>query len=75
LVFLLGTDTLLTNAAGAAQHLAKHPQAIAVIAERDEADFRDAALDLGFRPLRIAFVEGFNTARGRRESLRIYWAR
>jgi 4-amino-4-deoxy-L-arabinose transferase-like glycosyltransferase len=75
LVFLLGTNTLLTNAAGAAQHLATHPHAMAVIAERDEADFRDAALDLGFRPLRIAVVEGFNTARGKRESLRIYWAR
>ena len=75
LVFLLGTDTLLTSPAGAAQHLAKTPQAIAVIAERDEADFRDAALDLGFRPLRVGIVEGFNTARGRRESLRLYWAR
>jgi 4-amino-4-deoxy-L-arabinose transferase-like glycosyltransferase len=75
LVFLLGTNTLLTNAAGAAQHLAKNPQAVAVVAERDEADFRDAALDLGFRPLRVGIVEGFNTARGRRESLRIYWAR
>ncbi len=75
LVFLLGTDTLLTTPGGAAQHLAKTPHAIAIVAERHEAEFRDAAIDLGFRPLRVEFVEGFNTARGKRESLRLYWAR
>ena len=74
LVFLLGTNTLLTSAEGAAQHLASHPNAMAVIAERDEAEFRKAAIKLGAQMLRIATVQGYNTARGREESLRVYWS-
>lgn len=72
LVFLLGTDTLLTTPSGAAQHLATHPNAIAVIAQRHETEFLVAATALGLRPAGVAIVEGFNTARGRRESLRLY---
>jgi 4-amino-4-deoxy-L-arabinose transferase-like glycosyltransferase len=75
LVFLLGTNTLLTNAEGAAQYLASHPNAMAVIGARDEAKFREAANALDARVVRIAFIEGYNTARGRHESLRLYWSR
>jgi hypothetical protein len=65
---------LLTSAAGAAQHLASTPNAMAVIAERDEAAFQKTAGELGLRVLRVAVVRGYNTARGRQESLRIYWS-
>jgi hypothetical protein len=74
LVFQLGTNTLLTSSEGAAQHLATHPNAMAVIAERDEPAFREAARKLNLRALRVAVVQGYNTARGRRESLRLYWS-
>lgn len=74
LVFWLGTDTLLATPTSAAQHLANHPNAIAVIADRQETDFLVAATSLGLRPTGIAIVEGFNQARGRHESLRLYRA-
>jgi 4-amino-4-deoxy-L-arabinose transferase-like glycosyltransferase len=75
LVFQLGTNTLLTNAEGAAQYLASHPNAIAIIGARDEAKFREAANALDARVLRIAVIEGYNTARGRHESLGLYRSR
>ena len=74
LVFLLGTNTLLTSADNAAKHLATHPNAMAVIAERDDAAFLEAARKLKLRALRVALVQGYNTARGREESLRVYWS-
>lgn len=74
LVFLLGTNTLLTSADGAARHLAATPNAMAVIAERDERAFQQTIGELGIRVLRVATVRGYNTARGRQESLRIYWS-
>ena len=75
LVFWLGTNTLLATPTSAAQHLAKQPTAIAVIAQRHETEFLVAATDLGLTPIGVDIVEGFNTARGRRESLRLYSAR
>lgn len=72
LVFLLGTDTILTSGGSAASYIARHPGAIAVIARSDQAAFDATAAALGTAPSLLETVPGFNYSRGRKEELRLY---
>ncbi|MBI5162724.1 MAG: glycosyltransferase family 39 protein [Magnetospirillum sp.] len=74
LVFLLGTDTVLTDAAGAAAHLVRHPQALAVVTTREDDAFRAAAAAQGGAVVELGRVDGVNVSRGKRVSLGIYGA-
>jgi 4-amino-4-deoxy-L-arabinose transferase-like glycosyltransferase len=68
-IFLLGTDTILTDAAGAAAHLLAHPAALAVVPVAS-LDLVRAALAAGGRDLvQIEQIDGYNYSRGRQERL------
>ncbi len=71
LVFLLGTPTRLVHGAVAAAHLTGGGAcALALIADREEADFQGA---LGTAvPARLAEVSGFNYNTGKRVHLTLY---
>jgi 4-amino-4-deoxy-L-arabinose transferase-like glycosyltransferase len=71
-VFLLGTDTRLTNGAGAAVHLAAHPRTLAFVSEREESAFRAAAAEQGFSVEGFVTVVGFNYSKGNRVTLTGY---
>lgn len=73
LVFLLGTDTLLTDGPGAADFLAAHPQGMAVIANSDEPAFDARLQAIGHRARKVAEADGINYSRGRPTTL-ILWA-
>jgi hypothetical protein len=74
LVFLLGTDTMLTTPDGAAAYLAEAKDRLALVNDREERRFRDAATKLGAEVWRIDGVTGFNMARGRFEHLSLFWS-
>ena len=68
-IFLLGTGTILTDAAGAAAHLLAHPGALAVVPAAS-LDLVSAALAAGGRDLvQIERIDGYNYSRGRQERL------
>jgi 4-amino-4-deoxy-L-arabinose transferase-like glycosyltransferase len=68
-IFLLGTDTILTDAAGAAAHLIAHPAALAVVPAAS-LDLMRAALEASGRDLvQIERIDGYNYSRGRQERL------
>lgn len=68
-IFLLGTDTILTDAAGATAHLIAHPTALAVVPAAS-LDLVRAALAASGRDLvQIERIEGYNYSRGRQERL------
>ncbi|MEM7739907.1 MAG: glycosyltransferase family 39 protein [Pseudomonadota bacterium] len=69
-VFYLGTETLLTDAEGAAAFLRDHPSCGVVIVDRREADaFAEAA---GGQKLReLALVKGYNATKGRELEMRV----
>ena len=76
LVFLVGRDTDLVNAAGAADLLVRHPRcALALVGTSDEAAFRArlARDHLDVRPL--GHVGGINYSTGKSLSLTLYGAR
>ncbi len=75
LVVMLGTDTLLTDAAGAAAHLAAHPRTLAVVAEPDNAAFLAAAAGDHVSPEALGRVDGFNYSHGDEMRLTVYGAR
>ena len=74
LVFALGTDTVLTDAAGAARHVAAGGAALALIEAREEAKFLAALAGLGRRAAALGTVSAVNTARGRPVRLTLYRA-
>jgi 4-amino-4-deoxy-L-arabinose transferase-like glycosyltransferase len=74
LVFALGTSTLLTEAQGAARHLAERPGALVLIEARREAKFRIALQELGLTVVSIGTVRGFNLSKGKAVSLTLYRA-
>jgi len=74
LVFALGTPTLLTQAQGAARHLAERPGALALIEARREAKFRIALKELGVTVLSLGTIQGFNLSKGKAVSLTLYRA-
>lgn len=73
LVFLLGTETVLTDGAGAAAHLDSGPCAFALVEARAEPAFR-AALPQGDAPETIGGVAGLNYSNGRAVDLTLYGA-
>ncbi|HXI87546.1 MAG TPA: hypothetical protein VNH64_08805, partial [Parvularculaceae bacterium] len=71
-IFLLGTNTVLTNGAGAAQWLNAHPDGAAAVEEADADDFETTLYHMRLKPTRIAWIEGLNYSNGRRVRLKVY---
>lgn len=73
LVFLAGTETVLTSPEGAATYLADHPGAVAAVESRDQQVFLDT---LAARPdatvVPVDSVQGFNYSRGREVDITLY---
>lgn len=65
LVFLLGTDTHLTNGAEAGHFLVSTPDAMAVIEAADEPQFASAVQSAGRSARLVGTYDGFNYSRGR----------
>lgn len=74
-VFLLGTRTVLTDARGAARHLAEAPGSAAIIEAGLQTEFDAARAALGLDTEVLAVVDGFNYSKGRNISLSIIAAR
>jgi 4-amino-4-deoxy-L-arabinose transferase-like glycosyltransferase len=73
LMFAVGTDlTFLPNGAQAAEALATGQKSVAIIGDRDQANFNEQALKLGLITHRLGEVRGFNYSRGRWITLGIY---
>ncbi len=74
LVFLAGTDTVLLGlqAEPAARFLAEAPDRSLLIAERQRAEFLQAAAGMGLAPRAVAHIKGINYAGGRSETLTLY---
>lgn len=72
LVFLLGTDTMITTGSGAAGHLVAAPGSLAVVSETEAEDFAATAAALGYQPTPLAIVKGFHYSRGKPAALTIY---
>ncbi len=73
LVFLAGTETILTDGAGAARHLLDDPKcAISAVDEREHAAFI-ASLPQGETSVSaVATVSGINYSKGRRTTVTLY---
>jgi 4-amino-4-deoxy-L-arabinose transferase-like glycosyltransferase len=72
-VFLAGTQTLLTDPAGAARHLESDPAcAIAAVANGDEKAFRENLGPLAEHLEKIASVDGINYSKGQSLEINIY---
>jgi hypothetical protein len=73
LVFLVGTDTVLTgNGAAAAKALAGDACALALVDQNQNRAFLDqAALD-GMQPIPVETINGFNYSRGKSLVLSLY---
>lgn len=76
LVFLVGTDTILTDGAGAAAHLTGgNPCALALVEKKKEPDFLAALPDTEPPPV-VGKVTGFNYSTGKSVDLTLYgWRR
>jgi len=72
LVFLLGTDTLITSAAGAAQFMQEGACHFALIDVRNEKNFIRRANAIGLRYALAERVEGYNISIGRPVSLAVF---
>ncbi len=73
LVFLLGTNTRLITAEGAAHHLMDDRAcALALVDQREEAGFRSALA--GVEPKPLGVIHGLNYNNGRRIALTLYAA-
>jgi len=75
LIFLVGTDTLLTDTAGAAQALVADPACALALVPSGETAMLDAALSAaGLRPSALATIDGVNYSSGDHLSLILYRA-
>ena len=63
-VFLLGTDTILTDTAGATAHILARPGALAVIPEADLETARGVVTAQGRTMRQLEEVIGYNYSRG-----------
>lgn len=73
LVFLVGTDTLLTDTEGAARHLLSDPAcAMALVPEADEGKLQNLLIQAGKQANRLFLVQGVNYSSGDRVSLVLY---
>jgi 4-amino-4-deoxy-L-arabinose transferase-like glycosyltransferase len=72
LVFMLGTQTLLTNGAGAADALANGDNTFALVESRQEDAFKSETSRLGVEAKSLASVTGLNYTRGQKTTLTLY---
>ncbi len=72
LVFLLGTETKLTDAKGAARHLLETPNGAAVIEIKQRLAFRNALGDRAADFREVGAVSGVNYSKGDPVNLRVY---
>ncbi|WP_240623297.1 ArnT family glycosyltransferase [Brevundimonas lutea] len=70
IVFLLGSETELTDGRGAARAIAQNRPA--AVEQADEADFRAALASFGESPVTIGEVTGINYSNGDRVTLTLY---
>ncbi len=75
LIFLAGTDTLLTSAGGAADFLQGGACRFAVIEASLDRSFARRAEDIGLRYVKATQVKGYSLGSGERVSLTIYKSR
>jgi len=68
-VFLIGTETVLTNGADAGKRFAAGEISVAGVEKRQEADFLAAT---GMRPRALAVIDGLNYSNGRPVEITIY---
>ncbi len=71
-VFLIGTQTILTNGGAAAAHLAATPTACAVVETKEQPAFIAKAKVLGISPTPAIRIDGFNYSKGDWLSLTLY---
>jgi 4-amino-4-deoxy-L-arabinose transferase-like glycosyltransferase len=75
LVFLAGTDTVLTDTEGAARHLLADPAcALALVPAADEAALKAALAGGGRNAVRLAEIDGINYSGGDRLALALFRA-
>jgi 4-amino-4-deoxy-L-arabinose transferase-like glycosyltransferase len=73
LVFLVGTDTILTDAAGAAAHVTRGgPCALALVEKREESAFLAALPAVDPPVFELGGISGFNYSNGRFVELTLY---
>ena len=72
LVFLVGTDTFLTDGVGAADFLLKGPCRFALIETRHARSFAQRADAIGLRYTPLPRIEGVNIGGGRNLSIAIF---
>jgi 4-amino-4-deoxy-L-arabinose transferase-like glycosyltransferase len=72
LVFMVGTQTLLTNGSGAADFLQKGSCRFALVESREERSFAQRAETIGLRYALTTRIEGYNYSRGRTVSVAIF---
>ena len=75
LVFLLGTDTVLTDGTGAANHLQAHEFALVAVTEAEQPAFLERLTQLELPGEPLTTVEGLNYSRGDELSLTLYQRR
>lgn len=72
LVFLAGTGTVMTDAAGAARFLEQRPDGWVLVSDRKAPAFFAAAAEQGVMPKLVERISGFNYSKGRRMRLNLY---
>jgi hypothetical protein len=72
LVFLTSTDTLLTDSAGAANHLKSSACAIAAVDANGASAFMAAFAGANPQPQVLATIQGINLSNGRPTSVTLY---
>jgi 4-amino-4-deoxy-L-arabinose transferase-like glycosyltransferase len=72
LVFLLGTDTRLTDGSGAGRFLLSTPDAVAVVEAAEEPTFQTTIDAAGRHAHLVGQIDGFNYSRGQPASLKIW---
>jgi 4-amino-4-deoxy-L-arabinose transferase-like glycosyltransferase len=72
LVFLSGTDTILTSGGGAARHLLTAPRAAAIVEGRERAAFTQALGGQADMVREAATVSGINYSKGKRVTLHVF---
>ncbi|MGE5476641.1 MAG: ArnT family glycosyltransferase [Bacteroidales bacterium] len=71
LVFLLGTQTRFVEGGAAADYLATHRRALAVVSDRERPAFAAAAARLGLEVEDFGHADGINYSRGKPASLAV----
>jgi 4-amino-4-deoxy-L-arabinose transferase-like glycosyltransferase len=76
LVFLMGTDTILTTGEGAAEYLLGHPKAIVLVDQSEAEAFENALvkqnISLQSDVETVAHITGLNYSRGKKKDITLY---